>query len=211
MIRNYEYRFELRPGKVVYVPTDECKRNGLRIVNEVLKKWSPSTAIYHLGKNGGHVAAMRPHLRKTYHASADLTNFFGSVSRTRVHRALMKIGFRNRAALDIASDSCVEVGGAKFLPYGFPQSMVLATLVFEKSALGGVIHALRASGCVVTVYVDDILLSADTLDALQKAYDRVLDGISRSGFEASAKKSEEPGMEINSFNCRITDRIEILE
>ncbi len=181
------------------------------MVKAILKRWSPNASMYHLKKKGGHVAAMRPHIGKSYHASVDLTNFFGSVSRTKVHRALMKIGFRNRQALDIASESCVELGGRKFLPYGFPQSMILASLVLEKSVLGATISDLRASGTIVTVYVDDILLSAETLEELREAYDRVLESVVLSGFEPSVKKSEPPSTEIHSFNCRISDRLEILE
>lgn len=199
MLRNYEFRFEIKPGKFVYVPTDACKRYGDNISKKILSRWKPESYFYHLRKAGGHVAAMRPHLTQSFHASIDLTRFFTSVSRTRVHRALCKIGFTNRAALDIATESCVEADRRKFLPYGFPQSMLLATLVFEKSALGSVVRELRAGGLIITVYVDDILISSNSLEDLRLAYDQILSGIELSGFVASKVKSEEPGAVINSF------------
>jgi hypothetical protein len=211
MIRNYEFRFEIKSGKFVYVPTDGCRAYGVKLIADLLKRWTPEPYFYHLTKAGGHVAAMRPHLQRSFVASIDLTNFFTTVSRTRVHRSLVKIGVRNRLALDIASESCVETDGRKFLPYGFPQSMLLATLVFEKSALGTAISELRAEGVVVTVYVDDILISSDDLLVLQDAYHRVLQAIDLAGFQASLPKSEAPGIAINSFNCEISDKIEVVE
>lgn len=210
MLRNYEFRFEIKPGKFVYVPTDACKKYGYDLNKKILARWNPEPYFYHLRKAGGHVAAMRPHLEASFHASVDLTRFFTSISRTRVQRALCKIGFSNRLALDIATESCVEAGGRKFLPYGFPQSMLLATLVFENSALGAVVRKLRAEGIIITVYVDDILISSNDLADLKSAYEQVLSGIDLSGFEASLAKSEEPGAAISSFNCKIEDRITIL-
>jgi hypothetical protein len=211
MLRNYEFRFEIKPGKFVYVPTDACKVYGYDLNKKILARWNPEHYFYHLKKAGGHVAAMRPHLEASFHASVDLTRFFTSVSRTRVHRALCKIGYANRQALDIATESCVEANGRKFLPYRFPQSMLLATLVFEKSALGAVVRKLRAEGIIITVYVDDILISSNSLADLQSAYEQVLSGIELSGFEASLAKSEEPGGAINSFNCKIEERLTILD
>lgn len=211
MIRNYEFRFEIKPGKFVYVPTAECKAYGYALNKRLLSKWTPDPFFYHLSKAGGHVAAMRPHLHFSYHASVDLTKFFTSVSRTRVHRALRKIGMANREALNIATESCVEVDGRKFLPYGFPQSMLLATLVFATSALGSEVRRLRAEGIIISVYVDDILISANDLGILQNAFDRVNESVRVSGFEASPEKSEGPSEEITSFNCSISDTIVILE
>ncbi|MEY3533629.1 MAG: hypothetical protein RI979_1653 [Pseudomonadota bacterium] len=210
MIRNYELRFEIKPGKFVYVPTDSCRAYGNRLNKKLLSRWTPDLYFYHLAKAGGHIAAMRPHLNLPFHASVDLTKFFNSVSRTRVHRALRKIGISNREAFDIATECCVEVDGRKFLPYGFPQSMLLATLVFEKSALGKEVRQLRAEGIFVSVYVDDILLSATDLQILRAAYDRIVQSAETSGFEASHEKSEEPGNEICSFNCSISDRMIII-
>ena len=195
----------------MYVPTLKCKEYGYKLNKKIVSRWHPDPYFYHMKKAGGHVAAMRPHVDQSFLASIDLTKFFTSVSRTRVHRALCKIGFSNRAALDIATESCVQVGGQKFLPYGFPQSMLLATLVFGKSALGAEVRKLRAEGVVITVYVDDILISSNDIEILKVAYDRIVSSIQLSGFEASSDKSEEPDTSINSFNCNIADRIKIVD
>lgn len=122
----------------------------------------------------------------------------------------MKVGFRNREALEIATESCVEHNGRKFLPYGFPQSMVLATLVVDFSALGRKILDLKANGIIITVYVDDILISSDDISELQEAYDEVKAAVNLSGFSISSSKSEAPNREVKAFNCSISSRMELL-
>ena len=41
MIRNYEFRFEIKPGKFVYVPTSDCKSYGYKLNKQILSKWTP--------------------------------------------------------------------------------------------------------------------------------------------------------------------------
>ena len=212
MEQNYEYRFELKPGKFVFLPTKRSKREGKRIVRNLLKSWTPKDYFYHFGKRGGHVAAMRPHIDSSHFASIDLEGFFPSISRTRVHRSLRSIGFTNRLALDIASASCVEMNGKKFLPYGFVQSMALATLCFEKSLVGQTVEAMKESGAVVTVYVDDIILSAKSAQLLNDAYSKIKDSALQSSLKVSSEKSSPPSTSVESFNCSISSsRLRIVD
>ena len=203
MERNYESRFEFKPGKLIYVPTNKSTIQGKKIVKDLLKLWTPADYFYHFGKRGGHVAAMRPHLSQAFKASIDLKEFFTSVTRTKVQRALMKVGYSNSYALDLASDSCVEHGGRKFLPYGFVQSMALATLVVEKSYLGGAITDLRKAGIRVSMYVDDIILSCGDETLLQDAYKTLINAIESSNLKPSPNKSSPPTTAVDAFNCTI--------
>jgi hypothetical protein len=202
--RNYEFRFELKPGKFIYVPTEESIKQGKKIVKDLLKNWQPAEYFYHFGKRGGHVASMRPHVPQTFKASIDLKGFFSSVTRTKVQRVLKGIGYSNRYALDLAEKSCVERGGRKFLPYGFVQSMALATLVVEKSNLGRKISELRSNGVRITMYVDDILLSCRDEAGLIEAYSSLIDAISRANLTPSADKSSHPARVVEAFNCTIS-------
>ena len=71
----------------------------------------------------------------------------------------------------------------KFLPYGFVQSMVLATICIEFSLLGSALIRTYGGGNVrVSMYVDDIILSSDDEGALVKAYDEVLNSVRQSNF-----------------------------
>lgn len=212
MLQNYEYRFELKPRKYVYIPTPESRRRGRKIVRDLLDRWVPEGYFYHFGKRGGHIAALRPHVDKKFKASVDLSNFFTSVSRTKVHRSLLQCRYANRHALDIATESCVEASGRKFLPYGFVQSMALATLAVEKSNVGKEISRLRSRGIVITMYVDDIILSSDDCDELTSAYQRIRTAISASNLELAEHKSSEPSDQVEAFNCLIGHgKLEVIE
>lgn len=209
MPQNYEYRFELKPNKFVYVPNKFTEVRGPRIAEQILKKWTPAEYLYHLTKKGGHVAAMRPHVGSKYKASIDLTAYFMNVTRSKVDRSLKKIGFSSKKAFNIAEDSCVEANGKKFLPYGFPQSMILATLAMEFSALGREISECRKNGLRITVYVDDILLSADRKTELLRCFKGICKAASKSNFQVSEKKSVPPTTSIEAFNCIVENEIKI--
>lgn len=205
MEKNYEYRFELRPGKYVFIPTEESLAFGQELGKTISKRWQPADYFYHIGKRGGHVAALRPHLNQKYRASVDLRNFFGTVTRTKVQRSLRRIGFSNRRALDAATNSCVEHQGKKFLPYGFVQSMLLATLAFETSFVGSQIPLIKSSGVTLTMYVDDIIMSADSDGLLTGAFESLLSAIPASGFEVSRTKLSLPSGQVEAFNCLVEE------
>ncbi|MCV2881269.1 reverse transcriptase domain-containing protein [Actibacterium sp. XHP0104] len=205
MEKSYEYRFELKPGKHVFIPTREGMKRGQSIVSTLTKNWMPREFFYHFQKRGGHVAALRPHVDQQFKSSVDLTNFFPSVTRTKVHRSLKSIGYANRYALDVASESCVEFEGRKFLPYGFIQSMALATLVVEKSLLGQKISEIRASGGIVTMYVDDILVSGEDFNTVKKQYDEIVLAATESGFAVSEGKLSPPDTSVRAFNCELSN------
>ena len=201
MEENYQYRFELKPGRFVFVPTVATIAFGRQVIDTVNSLWQPNGLFYHYGKRGGHVAAMRPHLKSRFFASVDLSNFFGNVTKTKVIRSLKNIGVSPGDAFDIASASCVALSGKKFLPYGFPQSMVLATLAVELSALGSALMSIRGTSVRVTMYVDDILLSSDDKDSLNAAYNLIFEGARISNFAISELKCSPPSGSVTAFNC----------
>ncbi|MGH7455587.1 MAG: reverse transcriptase domain-containing protein, partial [bacterium] len=118
--------------------------------------------FFHLRK-GGHVAALHEHRRNRYFARIDLKNFFYSISRNRVARALHEIDIP-RAGF-YAKFSCVKnpydepTCPTYALPYGFVQSPVLATLVLSRSVLGCYLRAIQ-SDVTLSVYMDDIAISS---------------------------------------------------
>lgn len=209
MAHNYEYKFELRPQKFIFVPNLQTKTNGKKIIKELTAIWHPADYFYHIGKRGGHVAAMRPHVGNQFKASLDLTNFFTSVSRTKVIRSLKKAGVSSSRSFDIAFDSCVEFRGRKFVPYGFPQSMLLATLAIEKSALGAMIQRQKANGIFITMYVDDILLSHSDKATLTDAYEALISSANQASFTISDGKSSSPDQDVEAFNCHIEKGLSI--
>src|SRR5437763_9770416 len=87
MPARWSNRFELKPGRWVYVPTPEARAVGLKIKAQMQDKWCPPGYYFHL-QRGGHVAAVRSHLESRRFLRADIRNFFGSINRTRVTRCL---------------------------------------------------------------------------------------------------------------------------
>ncbi|MDX1303430.1 reverse transcriptase domain-containing protein [Photobacterium sp.] len=156
-------KYEVKPGRWVYVPKEETKLLGRKIIDVVNKKWTAPEYFFHL-KKGGHVRALKEHTKNVFFSCLDLTDFFGSMSRTRVTRSLKShIGYE--AARALAKASTVPHlrmnEHSHSIPYGFSQSPILATLCLDKSTLGQCIKQCHESRDVtVTIYMDDIVISS---------------------------------------------------
>lgn len=198
----YGHHFTLKPGTRVYVPTDEGKGRGSEIKAAVEAQWTPPSYYFHL-QSGGHVAAVREHCAAPWVASLDLQRFFDHISRSRVHRAMKKLGFSKDEAWEIACDSVVDKRppARRFsIPFGFVQSPILASVVLSKSALGQAIRDCRSAGVKATVYVDDISLSAESEKALQIAMQQLDHAAHVSGFSFNPAKTQGPAPVARSFN-----------
>jgi hypothetical protein len=203
--QNFEYRYELN-GRHIFVPSKLGEQIGEKVRKQVENTYAFDGFIYHLRKKGGHVAALHAHRAHHFFARLDIRRFFYGISRSRVRRALAGIGIGR--ALHYAKWSCVKnpYGNPAYaLPYGFIQSPVLATLVLMESGVGDFLRAVSAQAKVLpTVYMDDISLSSDDLDALQTAFDGVLVELNNAGFEVSPNKTRRPGAAMDLFNCDLS-------
>ena len=207
MDTNYEYRFELKPGKFVYLQTKEARQRALHIIKAVLRKYRPHPIFYHVGKSGGHISAMHLHENRKIFSRYDLDNFFGHVTRTKLTRSLCSIGFRRDTAFELAREAVVVEGNRKILPFGFRQSPLLATLVLEKSALGRFLIEQAANPFLkVSVYMDDILISADDAGLLEALSPALLRVAEISGFPIAPEKTEVAAENVKAFNCRLSER-----
>lgn len=206
MEQRWVHRFEIKPGRWVYHPTDEAKTRGLEIKALVGQSWQPPSYFFHL-RAGGHLAALRHHTDGRFFFRADIENFFGCVTRSKVTRSLVNY-FGYRDARSIALDSTVRPTGMQqaHLPYGFVQSPVLASLALHRSALGSVIHrmAQRTRDLRVSVYMDDIIVSGNCEETLCAALLELLAAGHRSGFPFSTQKVEGPGASVTAFNIRLS-------
>lgn len=109
---NYDYRRD-RDGRPIFVPSALGERIGKDIKAQVENTYAFDDFIYHLRKNGGHVAALHAHRPHQFFARVDIRRFFYSIARNRVRRALAGIGIDR--ALHYAKWSCVKN------PYGTPR------------------------------------------------------------------------------------------
>jgi hypothetical protein len=201
----YQSRFELKPGTWVFVPTDESRDFGSALIKRVLKRWTPPKYLYNL-KEGGHVAAARLHCASANIVRLDIDRFFDRVTRTKVARALRAIGFDAADSFDAARASTViKPGSIGFsIPFGFVQSPLLASLVLDRSALGRQLRQIRKSGANVSVYVDDILVSAEANSTVKNASDGLRNAATASNLPLNEAKSQlQPKGAAEAFNLHI--------
>ena len=199
-------RFELKPGRWVYVPAADARSLGFAIKSEVERLWKPPDYFYHL-QSGGHVAALRSHVSNNIFFKADIQNFFGSINRTRITRCL-KSKFSYKVAREWAVASTVRDPDSESttLPYGFVQSQLLASLCLYESALGRLLHRIDShKEAKVSVYVDDIIVSTRDSALLTQLHADVILAANRSRFVLNPVKSTAPSPQISAFNILVSE------
>lgn len=200
----YLHKFKTDRGLLIFVPSQTGRLQGEKIISTVLDRWTPPCYFFHFQK-GGHVSASFIHLCNTIFARLDIRRFFDSVTRTKVHRSLRRIGMSQHDALSIAKCSTVRKPGMKgfSLPFGYVQSPVLASVALDCSALGTALRAV-ATKASLAVYVDDILMSAGTDQELVQ-HVAALDAAARlAGFELHPHKRQ-LGSTVDAFNLRLSN------
>lgn len=200
-------RFRIKSNTWVYVPTSETIKEGRFLKNLIEFKWLPPSNYYHL-RSGGHVDAIKYHLGGKFFIHADLKKFFNSINRSRITREL-KPYFGYEKARNIAMESTVSIplesGQAFALPFGFVQSTIIASLCLRKSTLGKTIHKLNGTdGIKVSVYVDDIIISTQSLEEAVRALAMIHESSERSGLVLNREKLKGPAENITAFNIDLS-------
>jgi hypothetical protein len=202
-------KFEIKPGCWVFVPSSETYETGRLIKSWIERRWSAPKHFFHLQK-GGHVAALRSHINNEFFAHLDLKQFFNSINRSRITRALKPlVGYSQ--ARKIAYESTVLLPNSEektyVLPFGFVQSPIVASICLHKSALGRKISELnRQKEIEISVYVDDIIISATEPLILQRAFEEVKAAVDRASLSLNADKEEGPAKKITAFNIELSPR-----
>lgn len=127
-----------------------------------MKETLPSYYFHY--QKSGHIEAIKIHTKHKHFIRTDIKSFFPSISKNRIIRVLKKnFSYSFKDAARIAEGSTVSTGeGKTSLPYGFPQSPLLATLALYKSYLGKYLDELnKKKDILVSVYMDDIIISWD--------------------------------------------------
>ncbi len=202
-MNRFETKFQLPNGTWVFPPTEEFAEAGRKIVEDILNRWSIPPIFFHF-RAGGHVASVKSHLCNDVFFKIDVANFYQSTTRSMVHRGLKSLNYNQRKALQIASDSCVRdpVSNKLSLPYGFPQSPILATLSANTTLPFRQLSTLKGRGLCATVYMDDIIVSAakDRQDILNAAFDELVKLFETSSYSLNEAKTTKPSEELVAFN-----------
>jgi len=201
-------RFEIKPNAWVFVPTSEFIRYGTEIKQTVAKRWHSPRYYYHL-RDGGHVSALKKHIKHKHFIHLDIQNFFGQINRSRATRCL-KDYFSYSEARKIAIKSTVALPRSAIkkyiLPFGFVQSAIIASLCLHKSTLGKHLHQLaKKSDLTVSVYMDDIIISSNNQHQLEEVLVSVEVAAEKAGFPLNKTKQEGPCDQITAFNILLTE------
>lgn len=207
-MKRWASRFKLKNDVWVYVPTKEALVYGRGISKILQSKWVVPDYYYHL-LAGGHIEALKVHLASKFFIRADIHRFFNSVNRSRVTRSLKRF-YGYEEAREIACLSTVPffTDGKKeyVLPFGFPQSQILASICFSDSKLGRYLDSLvRDSKLVVSIYVDDIIVSGNDEQLLKEVMGVLKQYAESSGFCFSKGKTSGPAEDFNAFNISLVD------
>jgi len=200
---NFAYSFKNDKGKPVFVPSARGRKIAEEVRELVIERFDFEPHYYHFSK-GAHVAALHAHRDHRFFARLDLKNFFYSVSRNRVKSVLEEIDVpraEHFAKWSTVRNPYIEPRYA--LPYGFPQSPLLATVALRKSALGTAIHDLPEN-IRRSVYLDDIAISSDAQDDLIHAFDDLKAAVLAANFELNEAKVSGPAEQIDLFNCDLS-------
>ena len=204
MIENYEFKYRSR-GKWIYKPKKGCDRRGQQVIDFVEHYVIFPDYFYHF-RSGGHVGALHEHLKNKFFFKIDIQNFFYSIARNRVHRALANCGMRG--APTFAAWSTVRSPyphGPKYvLPIGFRQSPHIASLVLMHSPVVKAIEDERAKGVLISVYLDDIIGSSEDKEVLRATYDAIKVACVTANLTPNPAKLVEPNPKVVAFNCNLT-------
>lgn len=198
-------KFELKPGKWVFVPSAECAAEGTKVKAAVEKNWDIPKFYFHL-RSGGHVEAIKTHLKHRYFLHADIQDFFGSINRSRITRHIGE-WFPYEIAREMANASTVkhpDDSKRYIVPYGFIQSQALAGLCLDRSKLGRYLTSLsKKTTFAVSVYVDDIIISSDDEELCKSALIGLEKAAVASRFVLNPGKQQGPAEKITAFNIEI--------
>ena len=207
-------KFEIKPGSWVFVPSPQAKEQGKQIKAALESQWSPPDYYFHL-RDGGHVAALRTHIENNRFIHLDIKNFFGAINRSRVTRAL-KTHFAYQQARNMAIQSTVRVPNTEpkeyMLPFGFVQSPLIASRCLSISHLAKYLDQLYNNTDIqVSVYMDDIIISAKSDKFLESVLSTIKDKAEKSGFPLNADKEEGPANSVTAFNIELSHNNLLIE
>jgi len=166
-------------------PSRELKAIQSWILRNILDKLSPSIYSKGFEKGTSILDNAFPHIGSTFVLTIDLENFFPTVKASKVFTLFKSVGY-NKEMCVLLTNLCVFKGG---LPQGAPTSPKLSNLICDKldSRINGY---AGPKGIVYTRYADDITLSANNIQKLQKAKDFIGTIISDENFKINKSKTK---------------------
>ena len=144
-----------REKRYITAPKVALKTIQKWLAVHISQKWESPDDVFGFVPGKSHIQAASRHLGAKWIVSADIENFFPSVSRKRVGQALLQLGYQDEFSLnEFTSLFCYGIG----LAQGAPSSPVISNIVL--STLDKNLSDLATTnGCTFTRYADDIVFS----------------------------------------------------
>lgn len=199
--------YEIAPlsRKYIYIPTQESRELGKKIIKTIRTQWTPPDYFYHMRK-GGHLSAITVHTQYSNlyprFSVFDISGFFGQVTKNKAVRALKNfVPYETAEKWAYLSTVKKPFDHQRTLPYGFLQSGDIASLVLDRSYLGNEFRKIsREKHIKISVFVDDIILSSPDADLLTFYSNCLLNAAQKSRFTFQKKKTICNVDEIDIFN-----------
>jgi Reverse transcriptase (RNA-dependent DNA polymerase) len=207
MPAKWTHKFEVKPKSWVFVPSPESLRIGSEIKSLAESVWQPPDFYYH-HQSQGHIGALNRHLHHDFFIHLDIKNFFGSINRSRITRAFRRhVGYTRAREVAMLSTVINPESENKnyMLPFGFIQSPILASICLDKSKLGKILRNIeRSNSACVSVYVDDIILSMQSLEIAKEILAATKAAAQSSRFEFNTDKEQGPSTTVTAFNIQLS-------
>ncbi|ENV10373.1 hypothetical protein F966_01552 [Acinetobacter higginsii] len=160
--------------------------------------------------NGGHVEALNIHLEHLYFATIDISDFVWKYQPLPYYKSIETNHWYDNAR-KIAKLSTVKASKnyphSHHLPYGFNQSPILPSICLFDSTLGRYLDKLcKSKEVCVSIYMDDIVISAQDNELLNKVFDKILVAAEKSKFALSKEKTKPVAMQTEAFHILVTHR-----
>ncbi|MFW6162978.1 MAG: reverse transcriptase family protein, partial [Planctomycetota bacterium] len=185
--------------RVLYAPKARLKQAQRWVHRRILDRVPLPDAVHGFAHGRSIHTNAAQHAGQAMVLTADLENFFPSITYRRVRGIFQAIGYGEEVAIALgllctvkpAPKVCEFLGGQhhRLLPQGAPTSPTLANLACRRldARLGGL---ARAFGCTYTRYADDLTFSGD--EAFERALPRFLPLLRRiideEGFRVNRRK-----------------------
>lgn len=185
----YEIPKKSGGARLIAQPCRELKAIQSWVLRNILDKLSSSDASTGFEIGSSIYDNAYPHIGSNVILAMDLDNFFPSIPVNKVYRVFYSIGYPKNIASAL-TNLCAYKG---FLPQGSPASPKLANLVCSKMDARIKGYAGK-KGITYTRYADDITLSCQSINKIEKAKSFIQTIIKDEDFTINKKKTRLLGL-----------------
>lgn len=205
-MKKYECKYAISAEKYIFIPTQEMRNYGKTIKKDIESIWHCPNYYYHLLPSG-HIGAVNKHINSDWFIVADIKDFFYQINQTKITRSLNDLFHDYDKSRKIAKLSTVFsiFNGREIwhIPYGFPQSNILSSICLENSYLGTFLDNLERQGYLISVYVDDIIISGKMNNYKFHLKKELLEAAKRSNLEINKNKIHISKRKVTVFNINL--------